>query len=250
MDIFQHTQSPVPPDCTFKISPSSIGTFFDYPSSWYKQHVLGEAGFEGSTASVIGTSVHYCAEQYALGSSPTREFMEDQIDNIDNDMVNKEEVKAVFPGLAKLLINEHIRKRIPTKVEHSVCAEVLPGIYAAGTIDALHINNGIYSIEDYKTASTKPSDTMPFGYKIQQLTYAWILKQQGHTVDKISLIYVVKPTKTLPERLFVVSHIIKDEDFVMVEDTLKLIAESVQIVKDYPELTHLIFKSYALKEDV
>ena len=99
--IFTHIQAPVPDDCTFKISPSSIGDFFNYPSVWYKDHILGEKQFTGSTASTIGTCVHYIAEQFALGKRPTREFMETQIDGLSHPHIDNEEVKEVFPDLPR-----------------------------------------------------------------------------------------------------------------------------------------------------
>lgn len=250
--IFHHIQAPVPSDCTFKISPSSIGDFFNYPSVWYKDHILKEKQFTGSTASTIGTCVHYIAEQFALGKRPTREFMEAQIDALDNPDIDNEEVKTVFPDLATLLVNEHVRQRIPDLVEQSYSAEVAPGIYLAGTLDAIVINNHntpyeTYWVQDYKSSSTKPSSTMPFGYKMQQMAYAYMLRAQGHTVEKISLIYVTRPTKTLPARLFPIHHIITNQDWQAIEDVLSLISESVQLVRNQPELTHLIFKSMALK---
>lgn len=104
------------------------------------------------------------------------------------------------------------------------------------------------TIVDYKTSSTKPSDIMPFGYKIQLLSYAWALRQSGTKINRIRLVYVTRPTKTLPERLFVINHMITDSDWKLVEDTLHLIAESVQAIKDYPHLKHLIFKSMSIKE--
>lgn len=148
MNIFEHTQAPVPPDCEFKISPSSISSFFDYPIIWYKDHILGEKQFTGSTASTIGTCVHYIAEQYALGNKPTREFMESQIDTLNNPDINNAEVKSVFPGMAKLLVNDYVLQNRPDHVEKSVCAKVTDGIYIAGTIDNIS-NLGLkYSCDD------------------------------------------------------------------------------------------------------
>ena len=45
------------PDGMFKISPSGISTFFDYPVIWYKRNFLGEDEFKGNTASYLGTKI-------------------------------------------------------------------------------------------------------------------------------------------------------------------------------------------------
>ena len=69
----------------------------------------------------------------------------------------------------------------------------------------------------------------------------------GHIINRIRIVYGVKPTKTIGARCIVVT---EEIDFVadkLISDTLKLITESVAICKNQPELTHLIFKSMDLK---
>ena len=51
--------SSILPEGTFGISPSSMNDFVTAPHKWYRDNVLGQNSFTGSTASVLGTIVHY-----------------------------------------------------------------------------------------------------------------------------------------------------------------------------------------------
>ena len=105
-------------------------------------------------------------------------------------------------------------------------------------------------VVDYKNVVTKPADNapIPFDYKIQLLAYAYILRQLGYEINRIRIVYGIRPTKTLPARCVVVTESI---DFIadkLINDTLRLIAESVLAVKENPKLAYLIFKSMDFKE--
>ena len=105
-------------------------------------------------------------------------------------------------------------------------------------------------VVDYKNVVTKPADNapIPFDYKIQLLAYAYILRQLGYEINRIRIVYGIRPTKTLPARCVVVTESI---DFIadkLISDTLQLIAESVLMVKENPSLAYLIFKSMDFKE--
>ena len=105
-------------------------------------------------------------------------------------------------------------------------------------------------VVDYKNVTTKPADNapIPFDYKIQLLAYAYILRQLGYEINRIRIVYGIRPTKTLPARCVVVTESI---DFIadkLISDTLRLIAESVLAVKENPKLAYLIFKSMDFKE--
>lgn len=115
-------------------------------------------------------------------------------------------------------------------------------------MDAVDFNRGI--VTDYKTVSTKPCnlDTIPFDYKIQLLAYAYALGRNKKFIDRIRVVYGVKPTKTLPARTFVVTEQISFEDTQLISDTLNLITDTILKVKQQPELTYLLFKSMSLKE--
>jgi len=244
--IFDHVKVPLPEDCIFKISPSAISKFFEMPIVWYKEQVTCEEKFEGSTATVLGSIVHGLAEAYVRGETLTREDVEKYLMRQQfKPNINIQEIRDLYPDMAKALINDYIRHNKPTEVERSLFKEVKNGIYVAGTFD----NRTGSCIVDYKNVSTKPNtESIPWNYYIQLMAYAWMCKHEGIEIDKIRLVYVVRPTKTLPIRIFKVTKLITDVDYRAIEDVLQLISDTILLSKERPELNYLLFKSMQLKE--
>lgn len=244
--IFDHVKVPLPEDCIFKISPSAISKFFEFPVIWYKEQVLGEVQFKGNTASVLGSVVHGLAECYAKGAETSREMVEPYLVKHKFNMdVNVSMVRELYPDMAAALINEYLRHNKPTEVERSLCQLVKDGIYVAGTFD----NRTGSCIVDYKNVSTKPNtDKIPWNYYIQLMAYAWMCKQEGIEIDKIRLVYVVRPTKTMGVRVFKVTQVINDTDYRAIEEVLEIIADTILLSNSNPELRYLLFKSMQLKE--
>ena len=252
MSIYTHTHVPVPEDGRFKISPSAISKFFEYPVNWYKEHILGESGFTGSTSSVLGTSCHYVAEQYALSqingtpldTEQLKATINADLDALDNPDINIDEIKSLYPDMATTLVQEYVSRNIPTHVEHAVCAEYDHGIYVAGSIDAIQGT----TIVDYKTTATKPrTDSIPWHYYIQLMAYAWACKKQGITIDRIRIVWVCRPTKTLGPRVFVVNQQISSADWQAIDDVLRIMTDSILLHEAQPELDYLVFKSMQFK---
>jgi hypothetical protein len=140
--------------------------------------------------------------------------------------------------------------------------KLLDEVYVGGTFDAItssaptdtwedvkagkHI--GQLTVRDYKTASSKPS-TFSYAYTLQAYTYAYMLHQQGIKINRVELCYVVQPTKTLPIRYFNFTKQFDDQAYNFIEGILKLIAESVQTFKDWPDMQYLLASDYRLKKN-
>jgi hypothetical protein len=135
---------------------------------------------------------------------------------------------------------------MPDKVEQPVIANLSDKIVVGGTYDAIQGDTLI----DYKTTGKKPNtESIPFGYKIQLLAYVWALRQKGVNIDRIRIVWVVRPTKTLPARVFVVTQVITQDDWKMIEDTLTIIKDTVELQEQHPEYKYLLYKSMQLKEN-
>lgn len=253
-ELFKYEHAEVPEDCTCLISPSQIYKFFDVPPVWYRENVLHEKPeFTGSTATVIGTICHYIYECVTLSKEVTREWINDQLvqhfrDNPNPD-VDLAEVMKTYPLVSAAVVNQYVLPNnvcSPIQTETRIVEKISDGIYIAGTFDRLE--NSVLC--DYKTVSSKPNETaIPFHYKIQLLAYAYALRKQGHYVDRIRIIYGVKPLKTTPARCFVVTEQIDDASEKLIEDTLNLMSDSIKYVQDNPDKAYLIFKSMDLKND-
>ncbi len=256
-EIFQYERPEVPADCIHAISPSQIEKFFTYPKVWYEEMILGkEKSFIGSTASVTGTICHYIYEQITKGNQAnlTREYINAQLDEycaiMKNPDINPDQVKIDYPLVSNEVVNSYVlphnQGTTVLKTEEMVVGKVMDGIYIAGTCDRIEND----CIVDYKTVATKPNENqIPFGYKIQLLSYAYAFRQKGYEINRIRIVYGVKPTKTIGARCFVVTEVIDYIDEKFINNTLRLIAESVLAVKEKPELAYLIFKSMDLKEN-
>lgn len=252
--IFRYTRPELPDDCIHNISPSQINNFFALPRVWYEDNMTdGEKAFQGNTATVTGTIAHHIYKSVTLGESITREEINKQLmeyvqlkPELD---IDANQVMIDYPLVTGEVVNNYIlpndKKGGVLKVEEQIVAKVMPGIYVGGTYDRLEGD----CIVDYKNVGTKPNENViPFCYKIQLLAYAFALKQAGHEVNRIRLVYGVKPTKTIPARCIVVTETIDYVAEKQISDALKLIGESVLTVLENPSLTHLIFKSMDLKQ--
>lgn len=245
---FDYNDIELPKDGKFKISPSGIEKFFSMPAVWYEEHILKEKGFQGSTATVLGTVIHALAEAYEKGEETSREACDAYIDKmaLEIDDLDVDTIKELYPDMAAVLINQYIVTATKaTAVEEEVCTHIENGVYIAGTLDRRE--NGM--IIDYKNVSKKPNtETIPFGYFIQMMAYAYADREKGIFTDRIRIVYTVRPTKTLGVRLFTVTKQINEADWKMIEDTLELISDTVQLHWAMPELDYLIFKSMRFKE--
>ena len=253
-EIFRYTRPEIPEDCIHSISPSQINNFFAYPKVWYEDNMLdGEKAFQGNTATVTGTIAHHIYKSVTLGEPVTREEINEQLMlyaqlkpelNLDTN-----QIMIDYPLVTGEVVNSYVlphdKQGGLLKVEEPVVANVMPGIYVGGTYDRLEGD----CIVDYKTVATKPREgPIPFNYKIQLLAYAYALRAKGYEVNRIRLVYGVKPTIKLPARCFAVTETIDHVAEKLIDDTLRLIGESVLTVIENPSLTHLIFKSMDLKQ--
>ena len=237
-----------------RISPSSISDFFENTSKWYRQTLLNETFFEGSTSTVLGTICHYLLEAAAnnvIIENPQKVVL-DYLSKIDFD-IDKEMILELYPNMSELLINESITDQRFHSTEQFNFHQLLPSIYLGGTYDRLTYDTFstnpkecTYVLGDYKTASTKPAG-ISSKYRMQLLTYAWLLKQKGLNVTFMELHFVVRPTKTLPPRYFHFKEPVTNDQLVFIEDQLKLISESVDLWNKHPELRWALAQDYRLK---
>jgi len=243
------------PSDAFRISPSQISRFFDNSTAWYREMLLGEEGFTGSTASALGNCIHAAAEMYAKEGK----IHYDQIDAYINQLPSDHDIPFIqsqYPGMVDILLNEYLTSNLPTESELFLSHEIRPNIYAAGTIDSIRGT----AIIDYKTTSSKsPPNKISRPYWFQQLVYAYLARKNGYTINSIRLVFITtnemnrysektgKQLKDYPSIVHVVTHEITDIDMEIIENSLNLIAESVQTWKENPEIRYLLAQDYRLK---
>ena len=239
----------------FRIGDSQVSKFFDSTANWYREHLLGEEGFIGNTASHLGTVVHAGIEMFVETGEVDYQAIEDYVLSIENPEVDQQHILSQYGPMLDVAL-PFVQQNMPDKVEEFVFHEILPGIGAGGSIDALRGN----SIMDWKTTSAKTLPTkFTRSYWFQQMTYAWVLKQQGRTIDYIKLVYISKnetgrvsektgkPLKDYPSQIGIVTEEVTQEGLDLIESCLKLVAESVDTWNKKPELRHLLSQDMRLK---
>ena len=253
------------PEDAFRISPSGVEKFFSDKTTWYRENLMGEAKkFTGSTSTVLGTCVHACAEVVANSimdktphnSQELSDAIEGYIATYEGDEnYDTAKIYSLWRNMAEPLIKEYVLPAHTVATENFIKHELHPGIYVAGSYDAIVStapNDDLYNpvgqltVRDYKTASTKPS-SFNWAYTLQAYTYAYILHQNGIKVSFVELCYAVQPTKTLPVRTFNFVKPFDAQAYEMIEGILYLIADSVQCFKAMPEWRYLLMSDYRMK---
>lgn len=252
-----YVSATVPEGCKTKISPSSFGTFIERPWAWYRQQILGLDKFEYSTSSVIGSIVHYVAEQVALDKKVNEEAIEEYIEkHEEHETYCKDTVRLNWYDMSSALVNDYTLPEQSTilEVETQVAAEIADCIFAAGTFDLLQGTKDDCMLVDYKTynSKTKPK-AITSVYRYQLLVYVWILRKLGYNVSRIRLVYINrnidgglsektgKPLKSYPPEVTVLTESVVEEDLEFIESQLNLCAETLEASEKYPELRHVIW---------
>jgi len=260
---YDHEKAYLPEDCDINISPSKFSTYIDKKYKWYREVVLGEDGFTGSTASVIGTVVHYIAECVGKKIEVDKDAIYAYIKSYDkHEDVDTSLVTSEFEQPASALINDYVLVNIQNflEVEKVLVTDLDDGIYVSGKLDLLEGTKDDCCITDYKTynSKTKPK-YIPQNYKYQLLVYAFLLIANGYKPTRMRLVYVNryidggisektnKPLKSYPSEVTVLTEIITDEDIEFISGMLNHAKETLLATEKYPELTHLLWNDPRLK---
>lgn len=243
----------------FRISASQLSKFFDSTSQWYREHLLGESGFEGSVNSHLGTVVHAAAAMYIDTKSVDRTAITSHIASLDSLTVEERQfITDQHKPMIEALINQYLSTAHITESESFLFHEVLPGIGVGGSCDCYDLNSG--SIIDFKSTSAKtPPTKFPRAYWFQLMTYAWLYKKQGKPVDYLKLVYVTtnevgrvsektgKPLQDYPSTVTILTEQVTPGSLELIDSCIHLIADSVAHWNAHPEHRHLLSQDYRLK---
>ena len=138
MSYFTYNNGSDIPSDAFRISPSQVSKFLDSTSEWYRENLLLEGpSFTGSTSSELGTCVHAAAHMYFDSATVDREAIKNYISTLGPG-INQSTIISQVKPMTECLINKFLapNRSILTFAEKFISHEIIPGIYAAGTIDA------------------------------------------------------------------------------------------------------------------
>lgn len=213
--------------------------------------VLNEAPeFKGNESTTIGSICHHVYERKAKNIPVDYDDVKTQLVEFSKQRpdleLNVENVYSSAIQTSDAVLAQYFTNSIPgVEVEKEVLAEVSDGIYIGGHVDRLEDRR----IVDFKNVNKKPdTQKIPLGYKLQLLSYAAALGVLGNPVDEISIVYGVKPTKTLGARCYVVTEKIEEEHTKLIEYVINLIICSINKCKIDPSLIPLIFKDLEVEK--
>lgn len=258
MNFFAYNNGDAITNGAFRISASQLSRFFDSTSQWYREFLLGESGFEGSTATELGNCIHAAAAMYHTLKSVDYPQIYSYINSLTSPDIDTALIREQVNPMISALIHYLQSIRI-TASEEFLYKEILPGIGVGGSCDAYDSHTG--TIIDFKTTSQKTQiTTFSRAYWFQLMTYAWLYKQQGKQVNYLRLVYVTrnetgrisdttgKPLKDYPSQVYTITEPVTEESLQLIESCIQLIAESVQCWQQHPELRHLLAQDMRLKE--
>jgi hypothetical protein len=255
------------PENAFRISPSQISKFFDTTSKWYREHLLGEEGFEGSNASELGNCVHAAASMYTLERTVHYEQIEEYIDSLSEDF-DKDYIRQQYVPMTDVLI-AYLQSDPIHETEVFLWHEIIPSVGVGGSIDGIKYrsfrgNSPDYKgrgnvIRDFKTTSGSVPSKFPRAYWFQQLTYAYLCKKNGIDIDYLELLYITtsnvnrisektgKRLKDYPSLVQSVVYEITDDDWNIIEDILSLVAHSVDMWNNHPQFRWALAQDWRFK---
>ena len=248
------------PDGAFRISPSQVSRYFDQTSQWYREFLLGEKGFQGSTASELGTIVHAAAAMYFDHQCVYGKQIEDYLDSITDPEIDKSIIREQYPIMIETLINEFLSTNLGTHSEQFLWHEVLPGIGVGGSIDNYDKNKA--TITDFKTMGSldkaRLPKSFPRAYWFQQMLYAWLMIKNGFKVDYVRLAFVTrnntgrfndkgKALKDYPSEVYTLIEQVTDESLEIIDGCVNTIAHSVQLWQNHPELRFALAQDWRLR---
>lgn len=239
--MFSYHNVEMPKDCIFKISPSSIGLFFEKPSEWYNREVE-KTEIRPNTPMLFGTICHKALEFYINNKTLSLEEIQENIKDIEGIDVNY--ILNHYNGVVNSCIENYLNNNQPILTEHTMSSHIKDGIYVAGTCDNISINNfdSKKIICDYKVLSTKLT-RINQKYKKQLLTYAYLyFISTGEIPGYIRIIQLLKPNSTRRNLTEVLTEEITSVDLNSIKDDLTFIADTILFCINNPEAAKFIFK--------
>lgn len=245
------------PEDHFRISPSQLSRFLDSTSQWYREMLLGEdAAFQGNTMSHLGNCVHAAAEMYATTGEVYYDQIESYINSITDPEVDTDFIHSQYESMIDTLISQYLTSNQPSHTELFLYKEIIPGIGVGGSIDSILGT----TITDYKTTNALNAPTkISRNYWFQQMAYAWLCRMNNIHIDTIRLCFITtsqtgrvsektgKPLKDYPSTVSIVEHHITDQDIEIIDNTLKLVAHSVDTWNKQPDIRHLLAQDWRLR---
>lgn len=203
-----------------------------------------------TTSTILGTIIHYLAEQYIKTRQVVTSDITDYLDkkeDIDKEMILKS-YKDMGNVLFDYIDNLNI-SNLNCESEKSLVCKLTDNVALTGTCDLIIGNTLI----DFKTTSQVSHMTsMRENYKTQLYSYLYLLEKNSYRIDSAKLVYITipqlnrisektqKPLKDYPASVYELALDFNIEEYQATIDTINLIAESVEYIENNPDSRRFI----------
>jgi len=222
--------SPKVPKGIFKISPSSLKDFYgSFKHLWFRQNFMQESKFEGNSASVKGTLIHWMCEQYAKNGKLTDADMAEGLKYVSEQSnlvpeVDEDNILSTYSYMWEV-IKPWLDRTDLLSTEEYTTASLTDRVIIQGQVDYTRlitqddidilsqdeywnhhnatINNNINNnaksntalnniiIGDYKTHNDKYiKKSIEYAHKLQARAYAYAMRENGTNVTAIEITYI------------------------------------------------------------
>jgi hypothetical protein len=240
------------------LSPSGIAKFYNEASEWYLDRI-GKVTFDGNSNTVLGNAIHGAIDAYwdhgVVAEKDVELWIQSKYAAQMNEVIGEDKFGNPIPKVDIDFVLKNFQQMFtaweteyagkypkPDLREHYVKLDVqeepVP-MMMAGTIDGYEEERKV--VIDYKTCGRKPSGISE-SHRLQLTAYAFAMIAEGKEVDTIRVVYIQRPTKTLPARIHVFDEDLDDKLLLVMVDTMEMMKGSFNASIKYPELTKYLFR--------
>ena len=229
-------------------SGSNLNNFFFNPKLFWDR-VFGRDLFIETTNTVLGTVIHYCANQYLTTKQVSSQDIENYLQIVDSS-VDRDFIRNHYKDMGNKLF-EWLDSRVfgEFKSEIPLKAEVSKYGVLTGTCD-LVIRD---TLVDFKTTSQLSDNTkIPMNYIKQLQAYYYLCHKNDIVINQAKIVYITIPRigeisektgkllRDYPCRIYELPLEREFLDILKIENYLKAIGEQIDFIKENPDKAHLI----------
>lgn len=217
---------------------SMVEGYFNNPKNFWQR--LLQPDFElANFRTILGTVVHYCAEQYIKTGTIKESDCKDYIISKRKFMLDQEfnYVLNSYQEMATMLFAYFDKLTEKIESEIKLQTELTPNVVFAGTCDLMTST----AIVDIKTISQfSEVQFIPPNYRTQLLGYKYLAEKNGKNIQDLGCLYVTTPRhgevgktgkllKDYPSNIYYVHADYIDEQIEEFNNKLFLIANAIEL---------------------
>lgn len=229
-------------------SGSNLINFYSNPKRFWDR-IFDREQYIETTNTVLGTIVHYCANQYLTTRQVSSQEIENYLQRVDSS-VDRDFIRNCYKDMGNKLF-EWLDSRVfgSFKSEIPLKAEISKYGVLTGTCDLIMGD----TLVDFKTTSQFTEHTDIARHYVQQLqAYYYLCHKNDIVINQAKIVYISvprigenspktgKPLKDYPCKVYEIPLANEYLDILKIDKYLKAIGEQIDFIKENPDKAHLI----------